>query len=396
MKIKILILFTLVAVLSSLLRFGNRENNLAVLSDSDYYLDMAQVFVGQKEEFNHQLFMGAAHHYNRPLLPFCAGLLGHYVLNNNYPAAFSIINILAAIFIAYLFFVIVNNFYPTIKYSWFPSLLFLTAFSQMDWGYHILTETIGLAFALGTCYLVYNLIWQIEKRELESKKNYLYYKDWRVYLNIFLLFIIQVLSFFARETALFVFIFLAYIMVKRRLYHWKYLPLVVLLFSVFIVAKIPHSIYSQIYNTHIPKFSFNLLALINPKYILDSLVKLGLAFNFSWLIIVPAIYYLKKGKLTNIHEFIIGWTLAALGYISVGYLHNSTLSNGYPLRMFFSLFPLFYLFVIEFFEIKLNPPKLVFMLGLFFILHVSISVFGVLLDSGSITVHSIFDIFNVL
>jgi hypothetical protein len=395
MKTKILILFTVVAVLSSLLRFGNRENNLSVLSDSDYYLDMAQVFMGQKAEFNHDFLMDAAHHYNRPLLPFCAGLLGHYVLNNNYPAAFSIINILSAIFIAYLFFLIVNSLYPNIKYSWFPSLLFLTAFSQMDWGYHILTETIGLAFAFGTCYLVYNLICQIEKKGLESNKNYLYYKDWRLYLNIFLLFIIQVLSFFTRETALFVFVFLAYITVKRRLYRWKYVPLVVLLFSVFIIAKIPHSIYAQIYNTHIPKISFVFSALIKPKYILDSLVKLGLAFNISWLIFVPAIYYLKKGKLTNVHEFIIGWTLAALGYIAAGYLHNSTLTFGYPLRMFFSLFPLFYLFVIELFEKKFSPSKIVYILGLFFIFHVSISVFGVLLDSGSVTVHTIYDIFSV-
>ena len=395
MKIKILILFTLVAVLSSLLRFGNRENNLSVLSDSDFYLDMAQVFVGQKAEFNHYFLTGAAHHYNRPLLPFCAGLLGHYVLNNNYRAAFSIINIQAAVFIAYLFFLIVNSFYPLIKYSWFPSLLFLTAFSQMDWGYHILTETIGLAFAFGTCYLVYNLICQIEKKGLESNKNYLYYKDWRLYLNIFLLFIIQVLSFLTRETALFVFVFLAYITVKRRLYRWEYLPLVVLLFSVFIIAKIPHSIYSQIYNTHIPKISFVFSALINPKYILDSLVKLGLAFNISWLIFIPAIYYLKKGKLENVHEFIIGWTLAALGYIAAGYLHNSTLTYGYPLRMFFSLFPLFYLFVIEFFEKKFSPSKIVYILSLFFIFHVSISVFGVLLDSGSVTVHTIYNIFSV-
>ena len=395
MKIKILILFTVVAVLSSLLRFGNRENNLSVLSDSDYYLDMAQVFMGQKVEFNHDFLMDAAHHYNRPLLPFCAGLLGHYVLNNNYPAAFSIINILSAIFIAYLFFLIVNSLYPNVKYSWFPSLLFLTAFSQMDWGYHILTETIGLAFAFGTCYLVYNLICQIEKKGLESNKNYLYYKDWRLYLNIFLLFIIQVLSFFTRETALFVFVFLAYITVKRRLYRWKYVPLVVLLFSVFIIAKIPHSIYAQIYNTHIPKISFVFSALIKPKYILDSLVKLGLAFNISWLIFIPAIYYLKKGKLENVHEFIIGWTLAALGYIAAGYLHNSTLTFGYPLRMFFSLFPLFYLFVIELFEKKFSPSKIVYILGLFFIFHVSISVFGVLLDSGSVTVHTIYDIFSV-
>jgi hypothetical protein len=168
-----------------------------------------------------------------------------------------------------------------------------------------------------------------------------------------------------------------------------------LLFSVFIIAKIPHSIYAQIYNTHIPKISFVFSALIKPKYILDSLVKLGLAFNISWLIFVPAIYYLKKGKLTNVHEFIIGWTLAALGYIAAGYLHNSTLTFGYPLRMFFSLFPLFYLFVIELFEKKFSPSKIVYILGLFFIFHVSISVFGVLLDSGSVTVHTIYDIFSV-
>jgi len=396
MKIKILILFTLVAFFSSLLRFGNRENNLAVLSDSDYYLDMAQVFAGQKEEFNHQFLESAAHHYNRPLLPFCAGLLGHYVMNDNYSAAFSILNILSAIFIAYLFFVIVIVLYPKINYSWFPSLLFLTAFPQMDFGYHILTETIGLAFAFGTCYLLYNLICQIEKRVFENRQSYFYYKDWRVYLNIFLLFIIQGLSYFTRETAFFLFIFLIYITVKRKLYHWKFLPLVVILFSVFIVAKIPHLIYSQINNTNMPKLPFDLLALINPVYILDTVIKLGLAFNISWLIIVPAIYYLKKGKLTNVHEFIVGWTLAALCYIAAGYLHNTLLNIGYPLRMLFSLFPLFYLVVIEYFEKKYNHPKLGYMLALFFILHVGISVLGVLLDSGTVAVHTIFDFYNVL
>jgi hypothetical protein len=142
--------------------------------------------------------------------------------------------------------------------------------------------------------------------------------------------------------------------------------------------------------------SFDLLALIEPKYVLDTVIKLGLAFNISWLIIIPAIYYLKKGKLTNVHEFIIGWTLAALCYIAAGYLHNTIKSLGYPLRMLFSLFPLLYLLVIEFLERKYNPPKLVYILALFFILHVSISVFGVLLDSGNVTVHSIFDIFNAL
>jgi len=396
MKIKILILFTVVSILSSLLRFGQRENNLSVESDSDYYLDMAQVFMGQKEEFNKRFFVTNEHHYNRPLLPFCAGLLGHYVLNNNYSAAFSIINIISAIFIAFLFYIIVNRFYPKIVYSWFPSLLFLTAFSQMDFGYHILTETIGLAFALGTCYFLYNLICQIENKQSGNDKSYKYYKDWMVYLNIFVLFIIQVLSFLTRETALFVFIFLVYITVSRKLYHWKYLPLVVVLFSVLIIAKIPHLLYGQIYNTHIPEVSFNISAMIDPRYIFDTVFKLGLAYNISWLLIIPAIYYLWKGKLTKVHEFIIGWTLAALGYIAVGYLHNKMIPNGYPLRMLFSMFPLLYLIIIEFLEKKFNPPKLIYILGLFFILHVGISVLGVILDSGVYTIHNIFDIFTFL
>ncbi len=396
MKIKILVLFTIVSILSSLLRFGQRENNLAVESDSDYYLDMIQVFMGNKEEFNKSFFVTNEHHYNRPLLPVCAGLLGHYFLNNNYPAAFSIINIISAIFIAFLFYIIINRFYPKIVYSWFPSLLFLTAFPQMDFGYHILTETIGLAFALGTCYFVYNLVCRVESKQSANDKLYSYYKDWTVYFSIFLLLIIQVLSFLTRESALFVFVFLFYIVVNRKLYKWKYLPLVVVLFSVLFVAKIPHLFYAQFYHTHIPEVSLNLSAMIDPKYIFDTFFKLGLAYNISWLLIIPAIYYLWKGKLTRVHEFIIGWTLAALGYMAIGYLHNKMIPNGYPLRMFLSMFPLLYLIIIEFLEKKFSPPKLFYILGLFLILHVGISVLGVILDSGVYTIHNIFDIFNVL
>ena len=62
MKIKILILFTLVAILSSLLRFGHRENNLDIVSDSDYYLDMAKVFVGEQSEFHYEN-ISSVHHY---------------------------------------------------------------------------------------------------------------------------------------------------------------------------------------------------------------------------------------------------------------------------------------------------------------------------------------------
>jgi hypothetical protein len=397
MRANILILFVLVSMISSLLRFGQRENNIPnVESDSDYYLDMAQVFVGEKAEINKAFFKSNEHHYNRPLLPFCAGLLGHYMLNNNYAAAFSIINILAAIFIAFLFYIIIRRLYPTILYPWFPSVLFLTAFPQMDFGYHILTETIGLAFALGTCYFVYNLICSIEKKETENDMSYAYYKDWRVYFNVLLLFLIQVLSFLTRETALFVFIFLVYLTIKRKLYHWKYLPLVCFLYIVLIIAKLPHTLYAQLYGTHIPAIGIDIKTLTDPRYILDAIVKLGLAFNIAWLVILPAFYFLIKGKWISLHEFIIGWSLAALGYIAAGYLHNKMIPNGYPLRMFFSLFPLFYLLVISFLEKIFSPPRLNYIIGMFLILHVGISVFGVILDSGTVTVHNIFDLFKAI
>lgn len=396
MKIKILIFFTLVGILSSLLRFGDRENDRAEISDSDYYLDMAQVFAGQKTEFNQQLLRVAPHHYNRPVLPFCAGLLGHYLLKDNYSAAFSIINILSAILIACLFYIIITHFYPKLIYPWFPSFLFLTSFSQMDFGYHILTETIGLAFALGTCYLVYNLILLVERSTVDKKVSNSLFQDWRFYIYIVAIFIIQVLSFLTRETAWFVFIFLVYIVLKRGLYNRNYLLLVVLLFSVLVLAKIPQSIYSQLNNTHIPKFAINIAALFDPKYMLDAFIKLGLTFNISWLAVIPAIYYLKKNKINQINEFIIGWTLGALGYIAAGYVHNSVLTYGFPLRMFFALFPVVYLLVIEFFETKFKQPKLIYLLGFFIVCHVVIGVIGVILDSGTLNIHTIFDIFKVV
>jgi len=102
-KFRFLILFTVVAVLSSILRFGQRENdNLSTLSDSDCYIDMAMVFSGEKEAFNPDWIRGLPHHYNRPFFPFVAGLIGHYLLGDDFKSAFSVINIIAAIVIAYI------------------------------------------------------------------------------------------------------------------------------------------------------------------------------------------------------------------------------------------------------------------------------------------------------
>jgi hypothetical protein len=393
-KVKVLILFVLVGIASSLFRFGDRENDLAIVSDSDYYLDMAQVFTGQKDEFDKNFLKVAPHHYNRPLLPFCAGILGHFLLNDNYAAAFSIINIIAAILIAYLFFLTILEFYPKIIYPWFPSLLFLTSFSQMDFGYHILTETIGLAFAFGTCYLIYRFLLYYENKTSCVPGSMPSLRDWRIYAGLALLLTLQVFSFLARETAWFAFIFIIYVIIKRRLYRRQYIVICIMTLIILVVAKIPQVFYSALNNTHIPKFAFDFNALIAPDYISDTVLKLGLTFNISWLIVIPAVYSLIKGRLVNVHEFFIAWSFGAFGYIAAGYLHNSVLNYGYPLRMFFSLFPVIYIWVIQFFEYKFKNQRLVYILGLFFLFHVCVSIVGLLVDTGTGTIHTIFDIFK--
>ena len=394
-KFRFLILFTVVAVLSSILRFGQRENdNLSTLSDSDCYIDMAMVFSGEKEAFNPDWIRGLPHHYNRPFFPFVAGLIGHYLLGDDFKSAFSVINIIAAIVIAYILLIFLLKYYPDIRHPWIPSVLFLTAFSQMDFGYHILTETIGLAFALSACYFLYEFILRNEVNENKINNPGFHITDF--YPGLIFLMVLQVLSFLTRETAWFVFIFFFYIILKRKLYKSGNLRLVLSVLIVLLLAMVPQSLYAMSFDTHIPGFGLDFSALFAPDYILDSVIKMALAFNIYWLLMIPALVYLGKKKLNGIHEFIIGWTLAAIGYMGAGYLHNSLMPNGYPLRMLFSMFPVIYILVVQYIEKRYLYPKHLYILITLIIIHSMISVAGVLADSGSVIVHTIYDAFRVI
>jgi len=150
------------------------------------------------------------------------------------------------------------------------------------------------------------------------------------------------------------------------------------------------------FDTHIPGFGLDFSALFAPDYILDSVIKMALAFNIYWLLMIPALVYLGKKKLNGIHEFIIGWTLAAIGYMGAGYLHNSLMPNGYPLRMLFSMFPVIYILVVQYIEKRYLYPKHLYILITLIIIHSMISVAGVLADSGSVIVHTIYDAFRVI
>jgi hypothetical protein len=355
---------------------------------------MAMVFSGDKEDFNPDLLRGLPHHYNRPFFPYLAGLIGHYFLDSDFRSAFSVINIIAAIVIAYILLIFIMKYYPEIRHPWIPSVLFLTAFSQMDFGYHILTETIGLAFAFSTCFFLYEFILRNEVNDNNGNNSGFQITDF--YPGLILLLVLQMLSFLTRETAWFVFIFFFYIVLKRKLYKSGNLRMVISVLFVLLLAKVPQSLYSMLFETHIPVFKLDFSALFKPYYILDSVVKLVLAFNIWWLPVIPALAYLVNKKINGIHEFIIGWTLAATGYIGAGYLHNSLMPNGYPLRMFFSIFPIIYIIVVQYIEKRFEYPKHLNILISFMIIHIMISIAGVLSDSGFSIVHTIYDAFRVL
>jgi hypothetical protein len=136
--------------------------------------------------------------------------------------------------------------------------------------------------------------------------------------------------------------------------------------------------------------------LIDPRYILDSVLKLGIIFNICWIIILLEVIFWKKKFISHFHEFIKGWSLAALGYIAAGYLANSISGIGYPARMFFSLFPLLFISVNEYFDRRFMLKKRAYFTSLFLILHVSIGIIGVFLDSGADTVHTIYDFLSRL
>jgi len=161
-SIAILLLIALTAIASSTLRFGQRENEHLPESDSDYYIDMAQVFAEQKLVFEEEFVTPYPHHYSRPTLPFLAGVLDQAVPWLSLRACFSILNIVAGAILAWMLYVVIRRSRPELHYAWAGPLLFLTGFPQMNWGYHILTDTIGLATAFGAALMAAHILDEAE------------------------------------------------------------------------------------------------------------------------------------------------------------------------------------------------------------------------------------------
>ena len=76
-----------------------------------------------------------------------------------------------------------------------------------------------------------------------------------------------------------------------------------------------------------------------PAYMLDALVKSGVAFHVAWPVSLFGLYCGSRWR--AIPCWLIGWSIAGVLYSGAGFLHN-TLAQGYPLRMTYVLAPLVY------------------------------------------------------
>ncbi len=376
--IRAIVFFLLVASASSVFRFGHRENEEQPLSDSDYYLDMAMVFAGEKPAFDEVFVGNAPHHYNRPALPFMAAVVARLFLRDNFRAAFSILNIFAALVIALLLYRMVLFWEPSLRYPWLPSLLFLTAFPQMNWGYHILTDTSGYATAFASLLLGMGVVDRMRSPHQPLR---------RLIPLLLLLFLVQSLAFLTRETGWFVVLGLAAYIAVFRVAREVRITLIACVLGIVLAAKLPHLAYSVINDLHAPQLRLD-KGLLDPWYVADFLVKSAVAFHLCW---IPVAAYILSRHRPSLPPFVIVWTVAAVLYIAAGYIHNRHGDIGYPLRFTFSLFPLIYILTGWFIEQLRFFRHSIVRVGAVSILIILINIVGVLLDQeqGRIRVYDL-------
>ena len=381
------LLFLAIAALCSIPRFGQRENEaLPVVSDSDAFLDMARVFSGEAEHFRPDFVFNNPRHYRRPLLSLLAAPLGRHVLGGNMRAAISIVQILAATVTALLLLRIVRKQHPDWTFDWLPSVLFLSAFPQMNWGYHLLSDNLGITAALA---LASYGEWLLGRSTATPAPSW---RFWGVHLA--LLWAVSALSFLARETALIAVITLVYLTVarfarapRRVLLAWGLMLLVVAL------GKLPHFAYVEHHQIPPWPMSNTMEALLNPRYILDFVVKTGVCFNLAWILAALAV---RRPGRSRIPDFVHGWSIAALLYMAAGYYTNFVEGKGavgYPLRMSFTLFPYVFLRATEFLETLVPAARRMAVVVIYAVVQYAINLLGVSLDpaQGRITITDVIE-----
>lgn len=372
------LLFLALAVICALPRFGQRENeSLPVVSDSDCYMDMARVFLGDAPYFNPEWVKTGPHHYSRPLFPFLAGWLARGILGGNLRAAFSVIDIVAAALTATLLMGVIQRSRPEWRLAWLPSALLVTGFPQMNWGYHILTDTLGIATAFAAACYAERLVRQADQPTAWR---------WPRWLGgCVLLSGVSSIAFLTRETGWIAVVATTWLIFLRRgsaaptLIHCGWV------FAALLAGKVGHSVYSYHFALKGVPLGASIAHMFDVRYMLDLAVKTGVCFNLAWLLAFAAWF---KSRARGVPPLIWGWTMGAILYIGAGYFVNFMQYSGYPLRMSYSLFPLVFFAATEAFERFASPRRRVGLAVGYLLLQVAINFLGVFLDpaQGKITV----------
>jgi hypothetical protein len=377
--------FVLLASLCALPRFGQRENEYAPgVSDSDLYLEMARVFTGDKEAFTPAYVAWQPHHYNRPLLPWLAGHLAECLPGHNLRAAFSLLNILAAAWMALLLKMALERHAPAWRHTWLPPVLFLTGFPQLNWGYHLLTDTAGLATALTVALYATWLI-----RRVTGGRPCGWHLPGLLACSS-AMFLTRETGWLAVITALWV-----------AGWTWRTASVAgrlrsVAILLVLLAGALPHSLYEHSQGLRTPVLHVASLFRWNPSYWLDVAVKGGVCFHVVWFLVAGWLWRRWRSRerhgLADLPVWMVGWTLGSGLYMAAAYAHNDIAVIGYPMRIVYSLFPLVYYCVEELFEsgaVRWRPHLLAaaLCLGQF-----GIGLLGVYLDPGTpkVTAPSLF------
>jgi hypothetical protein len=294
-------------------------------------------------------------------------------------AAFSLVNIVAAACKAVMLCGLISRELGRDLYPWAAPTLLLTGFPQLNWGYHILTDTLGLTTAFAASILV------VRAMSLFDSAGWM-----RRGATLGGLFVVQALAFLTRETALFT-VVVALVCgatgLLRRRFGWTAVSAAL---ATVTLAKLPSLGYELVHGVEgITSFPLTPSRLLAPWYVLDLAVKSAVAFHLAW---IPVLCFAVRRELNPLPPLVTGWTVAALLYMTAGYVHNDPALVGYPLRLTYALFPLVFMQCARFFKERPFFAHHGGRVAIACAVYGAVSVAGVLLDGhqGSITVRSLF------
>ncbi len=122
----------LLSLLEGTMYFGN------MCPDSPVYVEVAYFFNGKGESFSTNLML-------RPLIPFLASVLNHFV---DIATAFGIINIALWLATSYIMFQLSKDLLEDNNLAWYASILFATSLPLIRYGTAVLTDMAGFFFVI--------------------------------------------------------------------------------------------------------------------------------------------------------------------------------------------------------------------------------------------------------